>query len=128
MVLSIYTNNSYLLIKIGGITVSDLSTLSASTIQSISASAFGIMSASTINTLTTAQLNGLTISQLSSLLNNPAKGSFSSSITTSLNSLVNAQRLTTSGSGSALSSQELKICSNRINLFTCLVIAISILL
>ena len=67
-------------IQIAGISVSDLSQVSADSISSLGNNVWAVMSPSTVNTLSTSQLEGLTSTQVNGILTSPNYASFSSTI------------------------------------------------
>jgi len=70
---------------VAGISTSDIALVTADNIGSISSSAWTYMPAATVNAISSSALSGLTTDAVSALLSNPNAASFSSAITSSLN-------------------------------------------
>ncbi len=89
----------------GGVSISDINSMSAEVWLSFSATAIKNMPNTTVNSLPSSVLALTTTSQLGSFYTSPYYSSFSDSVKTSLTQLLNGQTLTTStvtGSGSIL--------------------------
>ena len=71
-----------------GITTTDIASISTDNIGSVTTSAWTYMPAATVNALSIAQVSSLSTDQAAALLSNPNSGSFSSSITSALNSII----------------------------------------
>lgn len=83
---------------IAGITPADIATISTDNIGSVTSSAWTNMPVATVNSLSSTQVASLSHDQATSLLSNPNAASFSSSITSALNSILGSPSSTTSAS------------------------------